>query len=191
MAKATVTKERGSGERVRPGRAGRGGDRGLTAELARLVIPMAQAAHRATAAGELEGHGVSLRQMQALWLLAESGPLAMGDLGRRLGIAPSTATELADRLVTAGYARRQEGADDRRRCLLHATAAGRAHAAGFRRVAEKGLRRRLAGMSRADKQDLLAAFTAMVRILGDGKDERPSQARVGAGSKRKRSGGTR
>jgi MarR family transcriptional regulator, organic hydroperoxide resistance regulator len=137
-------------------------------ELARLIVPLSQVLHRATGAGALiERARLPGRQLQALVALVEAGPLPVGELGRRLGIAASTATELAERMCAAGRAERVAVPGDRRRCLLCASAAGRREADRYLRLMEGAVRRRLARLSSPDRAELLAAFRAVLRIMGE------------------------
>jgi DNA-binding MarR family transcriptional regulator len=152
----------------------------LAHELSGLIMPLAQTVHEVTGAGGMSGE-LTLRQMQALWVLEGSGPLLVGELGRRLEIAASTATELADRLVVAGYVARSENAADRRRKMLKVTAKGRAEARRGRRSAESNLRRRLAGISQEEQAQLLEAFHAIFRIFAD---RAPAAAGASGGHRR-------
>ena len=138
-------------------------------ELARMVVPLSQTLHRATGAGALiERARLPGRQLQALVALNQAGSLPVGEMGRRLGIAASTATELAERMVAAGRAERVPVPGDRRRCLLRATAAGRREADRYLRLMEGAVRRRLDRLSAADRAELLRAFRAVLRIMGEG-----------------------
>ncbi len=55
-------------------------------------------------------------------LMSAPAPLGPNELARRLGITPASATELVDRLESAGHVRRERSALDRRRVELHADA---------------------------------------------------------------------
>ena len=60
---------------------------------------------------------LTLPQLRTLLILAEEGPLVIGQIAQRLGIGLSTGGHLVDRLVQAGLAERTEDAEDRRRTL--------------------------------------------------------------------------
>ena len=64
-------------------------------------------------------------QYRALVVLASRGPQRMVDLAGALGVAPSTAGRMCDRLVRKGLIRRHRARADRRAVLVSATAAGR------------------------------------------------------------------
>ena len=67
----------------------------------------------------------TLAQYRALVVLASRGPQRMVDLAEALGVAPSTAGRMCDRLVRKGLIRRQRARADRRSVLVSITAAGR------------------------------------------------------------------
>lgn len=63
-------------------------------------------------------------QLRTLLVLAEEGPLVIGQIAQRLGIGLSTGGHLVDRLVQAGLAERTEDVEDRRRTLARLTPKG-------------------------------------------------------------------
>src|SRR6266478_4428920 len=67
---------------------------------------------------------LTLPQMRTLLVLAEEGPLVIGQIAQRLGIGLSTGGHLVDRLVQAGLAERMEDVEDRRRTLARLTPKG-------------------------------------------------------------------
>lgn len=69
--------------------------------------------------------GVTVAQAAALEALLGHGPIRLSDLGRRLGIAPSTLTRNLERLVEAGLVARQRDGRDARSARVRLTASGR------------------------------------------------------------------
>src|SRR6266566_9171974 len=67
---------------------------------------------------------LTLPQLRTLLILAEAGPLVIGQIAQRLGIGLSTGGHLVDRLVQAGLAERTEDTEDRRRTLARLTPKG-------------------------------------------------------------------
>lgn len=67
---------------------------------------------------------LTLPQLRTLFVLAEDGPLVIGQIAQRLGIGLSTGGHLVDRLVQAGLAERTEDVEDRRRTLARLTPKG-------------------------------------------------------------------
>jgi len=67
----------------------------------------------------------TIAQYRALVVLASRGPQRMAALAAALGVAPSTAGRMCDRLVRKGLIRRHRVRADRRAVLVSVTAAGR------------------------------------------------------------------
>ncbi len=67
----------------------------------------------------------TIAQYRTLVVLASRGPQRLVDLAGALGVAPSTAGRMCDRLVRKGLIRRQRARTDRRAVLVSITAAGR------------------------------------------------------------------
>lgn len=67
---------------------------------------------------------ITFPQLRTLLILAEEGPLVIGQIAQRLGIGLSTGGHLVDRLVQAGLAERTEDSEDRRRTLARLTTKG-------------------------------------------------------------------
>ena len=72
--------------------------------------------------------GMTIAQTATLETLRLEGPLRMGELGRRLGIAPSTLTRNLERLIEAGHVARKVEPADGRAFRIALTAAGRRQA---------------------------------------------------------------
>lgn len=67
---------------------------------------------------------LTLPQLRTLLILAEEGPLVIGQVALRMGVGLSTGGHLVDRLVQAGLAERMEDSEDRRRTLARLTPRG-------------------------------------------------------------------
>src|ERR1017187_5830090 len=67
----------------------------------------------------------TIAQYRALVVLASRGPQRMVDLAAALGVTPSTAGRMCDRLVRKGLIRRQPARGGRRAVQVSITAAGR------------------------------------------------------------------
>ncbi|WP_218617935.1 MarR family winged helix-turn-helix transcriptional regulator [Cryptosporangium aurantiacum] len=66
--------------------------------------------------------GLSAAEHKALGVIVRSGPLPTGALAPELGVGITAVTGIVDRLVRAGYVRREPDPADRRRVLLIAEA---------------------------------------------------------------------
>lgn len=121
---------------------------GVMSGMARMKRRLLAAAP-AEMAGEVEG--ITPHQLEALvGLMAQPDGVTMNDLARAQGVALSSATALADRLVRNGLAERGGDPADRRVVRLLATPAARAAAERF----QAGRR---------------ALFLDMMRELSDGE----------------------
>lgn len=67
----------------------------------------------------------TIAQFRALVVLASRGPQRMVDLAAALGVTPSTAGRMCDRLLRKKLIRRQRSRADRREVQVSVTAAGR------------------------------------------------------------------
>ena len=76
----------------------------------------------------LRPHGLTFARYEALVLLtfSRTGSLPLGRMGERLQVHPTSITSIVQRLVTAGYVRRDPNPRDGRGVLATLTDAGRA-----------------------------------------------------------------
>jgi DNA-binding MarR family transcriptional regulator len=96
-------------------------------ELEREVLAQYRAmmhGFKASSGGAWMEIDLTLPQLRTLLILAEEGPLVIGQIAQRLGIGLSTGGHLVDRLVQAGLAERTEDSEDRRRTLARLTPKG-------------------------------------------------------------------
>lgn len=85
-----------------------------TLALRRLQNVMAEA--QAALARRMAMHPTDIAAMT--FLSSAPGPIGPGDLAHRLDLSPAAATELVDRLTTAGHVERHRDLADRRRIRL-------------------------------------------------------------------------
>lgn len=69
-------------------------------------------------------HIVTLPQLRVLVIAASQGPMNLGTVAKCLGVHPSNATRIAERLVTGDLMSREEDPTDRRHSVLRLTDAG-------------------------------------------------------------------
>jgi DNA-binding MarR family transcriptional regulator len=112
----------------------------------------------------------TIAQYRALVVLASRGPQRMAGLAGALGVAPSTAGRMCDRLVRKGLIRRHRARADRRAVLVSITTAGRLvvdQATARRRELIAGILAQLP----ADRQQAVAeALTAFAEAAGEVPD---------------------
>ncbi|QXE37212.1 MarR family transcriptional regulator [Streptomyces sp. GMY02] len=95
------------------------------AVLAASRLLVAVSARSLAAVEERVGERVTLPQYRLLAVLAAHGDAKLVEVADRLGVNPSTAMRMLDRLIAAGLASRQSNPDNRRVTMLRLTPAGR------------------------------------------------------------------
>ena len=104
---------------------------------------------------------VTLPQLRVLVMVHSRGPLNLGSVARGLGVHPSNATRVCDRLVNAGLLHRSDDPTDRRNLLLRLTAGGRELVDGVmdrRRTAIGDVLRQMPAEQRATLVPVLQSF---------------------------------
>jgi DNA-binding MarR family transcriptional regulator len=104
----------------------------------------------------------TIAQYRALVVLASRGPQRMVDLAGALGVTPSTAGRMCDRLLRKGLIRRHRARADRREVLVSITAAGREvvdRATARRRALLGEILDRLSSAEQAAVAEALRTFT--------------------------------
>jgi DNA-binding MarR family transcriptional regulator len=103
-------------------------------------------------------------QFGLLNVLQASEPMSQHELGKSLGIDPSTMVALIDELESRGFVERRRRPEDRRAHSVHLTDEGRAVLARGRRVAARMQEKLLARLDPAEREEL-------TRLLGKVVDE--------------------
>ncbi|MHB8393968.1 MAG: MarR family winged helix-turn-helix transcriptional regulator [Candidatus Dormibacteria bacterium] len=141
----------------------------LTKEFAALQWELSRRV-KETVANELGRHAMHLsaavtsmtpHQREAVLMLAQEGPLPMGELARRLLITPSSATELVDRLVDRALVERIPDPSDRRTVVIQLTPFAQERTEEVRGAVQIGLGQLLAVLD--DQQ--LATMVSLLRVL--------------------------
>ena len=123
-------------------------------ELADLILRVARRLRRANAI-ELQGLPVNPHQARALRLVARLEPVRMADLAEDLHVAPRSATDVADFLVSGGWVARAADPSDRRATLLSLTDAGRSLLADVADARSRAASAVLSGVSAEEQAALL------------------------------------
>ncbi len=111
--------------------------------------------------------GMTVAQAACLEALAAAGPLRMGDLGRRLGIAPSTVSRNLERLENRGLVIRVADDTDARAARVRLTLKGEGAAREIERQSDRfaaSILDRLAPARRRAVLDSLDELSAAVRL---------------------------
>jgi DNA-binding MarR family transcriptional regulator len=109
---------------------------------------------------------VTLPQLRVLVVASERGALGLNEVAKLLGVHPSNATRLVDRLVAGGLATRQQDPDNRRQRQLILTEDGRRLVATVMGHRRESLVQLVAAMSAAQQRDLARALGALDRAQG-------------------------
>jgi DNA-binding MarR family transcriptional regulator len=122
---------------------------------------------------------ITLAQYRTLVVLASRGPQRIVDLARALGVTPSTAGRMCDRLVRKGLIGRDRGRADRREVLVSIMAAGR-------EVLDQATARRrdllaaiLSRLTAGQRSEVAAALTAFAAAAGEIPDSQWLAGRAG------------
>jgi len=123
----------------------------------------------AVAARSLAEHesAVSLPQYRALVVLGSRGSQRPVDLAQALGVDPSTATRMCDRLVHKHLITRRRDVVDRRVVLLDLSASGRRLVERVTRSRRDEIERILEAVDPADHAALVRAFTTFGQAAGE------------------------
>lgn len=148
-------------------------------ELALALLRLSRAFFALAVRSLPEGADITLAQFRALVLLDETPNIRMVNLADLLGVSPSTATRLCDRLATRGLVDRRPSLADRREVWLSLTADGRA-------VVEDAMGRRgeaivesLRHVSPDDAATMLQGVELAIRVFED--FEAPAMAQMSEG----------
>lgn len=147
-----------------------------TAEGTQEVVDAVVSASRAlvgVAARSLAGveGEVTLAQYRMLVLLCSRGAQRVADLAEALGVSPSTATRMNDRLVAKRLARRHRLASDRRVVQVAATALGRALVDQVTIRRRREVARIVGTMSGQSQRRLVDALRAFADAAGEVPDQ--------------------
>lgn len=138
-------------------------------DMTRAVVGIATAA-----ADELGG--VSVVQLRALTVLNELAPASLGQLAEGVGVTPSTASRLVDRLISGGYAERRPSPESRRQIELRLTPEGEATLTLYDELRLRRLRAALERVPEARREAVVEALTDLGAAI------HPARETVAAGS---------
>lgn len=113
---------------------------------------------------------VSLAQYRALVVLAGQGPQSLGELAAALGVSPSTATRMSDRLVAKSLVRRRTASRDRRQVRLALTDTGRAVVAEVTALRREEIARIVGAVPADRRRQLVESLTAFAEAAGETAD---------------------
>lgn len=121
--------------------------------------------HRYSKRAEKVG-GLTGPQVWAMKVLAESAPIRVTDLARRMYLHPSTVVGILDRLEQQGQVTRTRSEKDHRVVTVSLTAKGRETVSKVPRIAQGLLLKGLEELSDGDLQTASEGLRRLVGILG-------------------------
>ncbi|MGE5190341.1 MAG: MarR family winged helix-turn-helix transcriptional regulator [Gemmatimonadota bacterium] len=110
--------------------------------------------------------GLTGPQLWAVKVIAESAPVRVSDLARRMYLHPSTVVGILDRLEARGIVSRTRSREDRRVVTVALTRKGRNIVAKVPEIAQGLLLTGLEGLSPRDLKSVAAGLRVLVAILG-------------------------
>ena len=113
---------------------------------------------------------VSLAQYRLLVVLASRGPQRIAALAEALGVNPSSATRLCDRLARKGLVRRRRAATDRREVRVSLAPLGRALVEDVTARRREEIGRLLAEVPAAQREAIVEALEALAVAAGEPSD---------------------
>lgn len=112
-------------------------------------------------------HEITLSQYRVLVVLSARGPQRVADLADALGVTPSTATRMCDRMAAKHLLRRARSPQDRRSVRVGVTEGGRRLVDQVSQARRGELQRVLSQMPPTGRQDLVEALRAFSSAAGE------------------------
>ena len=112
-----------------------------------------------------EGLDLTYNQYKTLLTIAGHGSCSLGDLGRELEVAMSSASQMVDRLVAQDLVQRQQDAGNRRQVIIRLTPRGQELIGELRRGILERYRKLFKRLDPTEQEELVAAFETIARIL--------------------------
>ncbi|WP_223198775.1 MarR family winged helix-turn-helix transcriptional regulator [Solihabitans fulvus] len=109
--------------------------------------------------------GLGPGAVSALATLARCGPMRLGDLAAKEGVAPPTLSRIVAALVEAGYVQRDPDPQDGRAWLASPTPEGERMASGVRSARVHELQRRIERLDPGHFASLVTALEALEEIV--------------------------
>lgn len=110
---------------------------------------------------------VTVPQLRVLVMVDTRGPLNLAGVATALGVNPSNASRICERLIRADLLDRRESSDDRRNITLSLTEAGRRLVNKVTRHRRTAITRVLRGMDPDDRESLSTALDRFATAAGE------------------------
>ena len=150
------------------GAVSRGDSEQSTADQVDAVMLAARAivAITAKSVADLDDQ-VTLAQLRALVMIASRGPQNLGAIAAGLGVHPSNATRVCERLVVAGLLHRSDDPGDRRNLVLRLTADGQTLVDTMNENRRAAIEQILSDMPPAHRRGLTMKLRAFAEAAGE------------------------
>ncbi|PLX92608.1 MAG: MarR family transcriptional regulator [Desulfuromonas sp.] len=112
-----------------------------------------------------DGMDLTYNQYKTLLTIADRGSCTLGELGRELDVAMSSASQMVDRLVSQGWVDRTQDSDNRRQVLISLTPAGGDLLATLQETILAGYRQLFARLPEHEQEALVQSFETIAGIL--------------------------
>lgn len=116
------------------------------------------------------GDTVTAAQMRALFVLEDRGSATLRELAHVLGVTSPTTSELVDRMVRAGFVRREDETEDRRRLVLTLRPRGRRLLEALAKRRREKLGRLMRRLTPGESHRLVAALETIDGLFAKGGD---------------------
>ncbi|HWE91920.1 MAG TPA: MarR family transcriptional regulator [Pseudonocardiaceae bacterium] len=116
---------------------------------------------------------ITLPQFRLLVVLSTQGSIKLIQVAEQLGVAPSTATRMIDRLISAGLVDREINPHSRREVVLSLSPGGRAVVRQVTQRRRRDIARIVARMPERQRQGLVDALEAFTEAGGEPPASRP------------------
>ncbi|GAA5105614.1 MarR family winged helix-turn-helix transcriptional regulator [Nocardia iowensis] len=133
-------------------------------QLARTAYRLSAADSRLRGRATRSPEALSLTHARALRVLAEQGPLTIGQLAAGTETTGAATTQLINGLVAAGYVTRERVPGDKRSVLVSLTDAGRIRGRERAAAMSAALREELADQDIAELRSAAAVLTRLIAI---------------------------
>ncbi len=114
---------------------------------------------------------VTVPQLRVLVMIDTRGPLNLASVAQDLGVNPSNASRICDRLTRVGLLDRREAAGDRRNISLSLTDEGRQLVRRVNRHRRRAIARALRVMSDDERAAVVAALDVFAAAAGEPADD--------------------